>query len=828
MPIENKVMKDLGGKVAGLSPARGPRKVPGRGTAGSKSSGTSSAASDPRRLGQSLPDPGPVLNRASSDVLADLLEAGHVFRQLKPIHWCIQDRTRPAEADSSTRKDQPQHLRQFPDGGRPGPNPGDRAPGTPWSGRRPPGPSRPTWPSRRTRTSHAGIRYTDPVSGRPVHAILAADLVAKVMALKGVDDATELGRCTGRELEHAEYRHPFLDRVSPIVLASYVSVDDGTGLVHTAPGHGAEDYQTGRAYQLSTLSPVDAGGRFQEEAPEWLRGQQVFQANPAIVERLKQDGHLFHEMPLVHSYPHCWRCHKPVIFRATEQWFIAIDHADLRGRTLKQIEAVRWLPAWGRTRIESMVSLRPDWCVSRQRYWGVPIPALYNEQTGEAHLTAASARYFRDLFRNEGADTWYTRPVEELIPPDLDRERFPVEHLKKGTDILDVWFESGSSHRAVLARNFELGYPAFLYLEGSDQHRGWFQSSILTAVGTTGIAPFESVLTHGFIVDDKGRKMSKSLGNVIQAVKATEAYGADVLRLYVASLDYADDIRMSEKGIKEASEAYRKIRNTFRYFLGNLEDYAHFDPSTFDASSLHEIDRWALGQLNAVIRDVTDSFEKFEFYRAFQRIYQFCSIDLSSFYLDVLKDRLYSERPNGRDRQAAQYVMARLHDVLARLLAPILPHTTEELWDFLPERPGKAASVHVADWPEIDPRWDDQELAERFARLLAIRELAFAEAVEPARKAKLIGSNQEALVEIVADPPMAAFLLENRDLLATLMIVSEVRVGGGAEGAPTQVSARKSPHPKCERCWNLRESVGADPEHPSLCGRCAQVIRATA
>ena len=469
-----------------------------------------------------------------------------------------------------------------------------------------------------------------------------------------------------------------------------MSVEDGTGLVHTAPGHGAEDYQTGRAYQLSVLSPVDPGGRFTDEAPEWVRGQQVFAANPTIVAQLKASGHLFHEMPLVHSYPHCWRCKKPVIFRATEQWFIAVDHNDLRGRTLKAIDAVNWLPSLGPVADRGHGVAPPRLVHQPPAVVGRADPRPRLHDLPHQLLTAQTVRHFRDLFRTEGADAWFTRPAEELTPPARACPKCGGTAFRKEGDILDVWFESGSSHRAVLAQNFGLGYPTFMYLEGSDQHRGWFQSSILTAVGTTGTAPFETVLTHGFVVDDKGEKMSKSIGNVVLAVKATEQYGADVLRLMVASMDYADDIRISERGIKEMSEAYRKIRNTFRYLLGNLEDYAGFDPASVDPATLHEIDRWALGQLNQVIRDVMAAYERFEFYRVYQRIYQFFSVELSSFYLDVLKDRLYAEAAAGPDRRAAQFVLARLHDALTRLLAPIIPHTAEESWDYLPAGPAQA------------------------------------------------------------------------------------------------------------------------------------------
>ena len=514
------------------------------------------------------------------DVLADLVDAGFVGRQLKPIHWCMTDRTALAEAELEYREETTPSIyvlfplvSDVPAGwGAGGPWHAMIWTTTPW-----------TLPANMAIAVHpgliyAGIRYVDPASGQPVHAILAAELVARVMAARGITEFAELGRCRGRELEHSEYKHPFIERVSPIVLADYVSVDDGTGLVHTAPGHGAEDYLTGRAYRLSVLSPVDESGRFTALAPDWLRGQQVFAANQTIIDRLRATDNLFHEVSLKHSYPHCWRCKKPVIFRATEQWFIAVDHNDLRGRTLKAISEVRWLPRWGQNRIEAMVSLRPDWCISRQRAWGVPIPALGCANCSAQLLTAETVRHFRDLFRAKGADVWFTEPVEALLPPGAVCPQCGSTRFQKEGDILDVWFESGSSHRAVLANDFKLGYPAFMYLEGSDQHRGWFQSSILTAVGTTGTAPFETVLTHGFVVDDRGRKISKSEGNYIPADEMVAKYGADVLRLYVASMDYADDISISERGIKEMSEAYRKIRNTFRYLLGNLEDYEAVRP----------------------------------------------------------------------------------------------------------------------------------------------------------------------------------------------------------------------------------------------------------
>jgi isoleucyl-tRNA synthetase len=760
------------------------------------------------------------------DVLADLVEEGFVVRQLKPIHWCLTDRTALAEAELEYHDETtPSIFVNFPlisgvpDAWSQG-DPGAKWHAmiwttTPW-----------TLPANvaiavHPEVSYAGVRYTEPATGQTVSTILATDRVAAVMAERQISNFTEVGRCRGKVLEHSEYRHPFIDRVCPIVLANYVSVQDGTGVVHTAPGHGAEDYQTGRAYQLSILSPVDEAGRFTSLAPEWLTGQQVFAANRVIVDRLKQSGHLYHQQEISHSYPHCWRCKKPVIFRATEQWFIAVDHNDLRGRTLKAIADVRWLPEWGQTRIEAMVSLRPDWCISRQRSWGVPIPALGCTSCQHQLLTASTIRHFRDLFRTQGADAWFTRPVEELLPPGTTCPQCEGKSFRKEGDILDVWFESGSSHRAVLGKDFDLGYPTFMYLEGSDQHRGWFQSSILTAVGTTGKAPFETVLTHGFVVDEQGRKISKSLGNYIPADEMTKKYGADVLRLYVASMDYADDIGVSERGIKEMSENYRKIRNTFRYLLGNLRDYEQFDPAAIDQATLHEIDRWALGQLNKVIRDVRAAYDRFEFYRAHQRIYQFCSVELSSLYLDVLKDRLYADAPFSPSRSAALFVLARLHDNLARLLAPLMPHTAEELWEYAPAAQERLPSIHLSEFLEAEPTWDDENRDARWALLLKLREAVLV-ALESLRRTKKIGSAQEAKVQIVTNRP--EHWLPERELLATLCIVSEVEIIPDPDAAAEQITADRSPYAKCERCWNYRKSVGESAQHPSLCDRCVQVI----
>ncbi len=848
LPIEHKVVKDLGSKVAEKTATEI------RGLCREEALKWVGIQSDQfQRLGVQGDWANPYLTldkRYESgivDVLADLVEGGYVFRQLKPIHWDIHDRTALAEAELEYEEvTSPSIFVNFPVvSGLPEIAQtalGDHSCNvmiwttTPW-----------TLPANVAVAYHPAleyhlVRYSEPETGRLIHTIMAGPLVEKVMGLAGVTGQEILAQFTGKQLADVKYQHVFLDRISPLVNADYVSAEDGTGLVHTAPGHGADDYHTGLVHGLPLISPVDPSGRFTDEAPAEVVGMQVFAANPKIIEMVRLAGALVKEQPIRHSYPHGWRSKKPVIFRATAQWFISVDHNGLRDKALDQIRTnVQWRPEWGQNRIEAMVGQRPDWCISRQRAWGVPIPAIACSECEHQHLTAESVRYFSKLFLAEGTDAWYAKDVSELMPPDMPNgcpNGCDRKHLRKGTDILDVWFESGSSHRAVLRDHFELGFPAYLYLEGSDQHRGWFQSSLLTSVAANGVAPFQTVLTHGFIVDDQGRKMSKSLGNVMSAVKLTETYGADVMRLYVASLDYANDIRMSERGIKETSEAYRKVRNTFRFLLGNLEDYAPFQSAAeleIVVSELEPLDRWILARLNKIVRDVTEAYERFEFYRVFHTIHQFASGDLSSFYLDILKDRLYAEQKSGDSRRTAQKVMSRIHSVLVRLLAPLMPHTADEIWGFVPSFQAEPESVHLADWPVADPAHDlsDQESAD-WEKVLTLREEILKE-LEKLRASKQIGSAQEASVTLATqDSESGVWLAQKLLMIQLLTMTSDVVLSSQSPAdQPTQsvalpevqVSATVSAHSKCERCWNLRPTVGAESAFPTLCDRCAKVIQ---
>jgi isoleucyl-tRNA synthetase len=653
--------------------------------------------------------------------------------------------------------------------------------------------------------------------------ILAEGLLEAVGKVCGVE-LEVLEKIPGATLEGIVTQHPFMDRESPIVLSPHVTLEQGTGLVHTAPGHGAEDYEIGQLYKLPTLAPVDDGGVFTKEAGQFA-GQFVFKANKAIVEHLQRIGSLAATAQIQHSYPHCWRCKNPVIFRAMEQWFIALDHHGLRASAIEEVKKVRWVPSWGGNRISGTIAMRPDWCVSRQRAWGVPLPFLLCRDCGAPLLNRELILKFREQVSKDGVDIWFERGVAELFG-DVKCPACGSANLDKSADIVDVWFESGVSHRAVLRTRRELAYPADVYLEGSDQHRGWFQSSLLTAMATEGCAPFKTVVTHGFLVvhveeTGKKQKVSKSAGKPANSEDYVNKYGADVLRLWITSEDYQGDIPLSDEIFDGVSDTYRKIRNTFRILLANLYD---FDPAK-DAvrrEEMSEIDRWLLSRLQALVAELTEAYERFEFHRVYHLVNAFCAVELSSFYVDVMKDLLYTLAPSSVQRRSAQTAMHEVAATLARLIAPVMPFTADEVWSFLPGR--ETESVHLAAFPAVDVKLRDEALDARWQKLMEVRGAAALE-LEKMRQSGAIGKSLEAQVTIAPESEETGKLLERfGPLLETVLIVSAVRLAAPTGGA-TQVSVGRADGAKCVRCWRWTTDVGADTAHPQLCGRCAETVK---
>jgi isoleucyl-tRNA synthetase len=658
--------------------------------------------------------------------------------------------------------------------------------------------------------------------------VTATVLLPAVAAALGVAGPPRiLARCTGRDLEGARCRHPWLDRIVPIVAADYVTLDSGTGLVHTAPGHGHEDYATGVRYGLDVLAPVDARGRFTAEVPEWT-GKSVFEANPLIVEHLRQRGALLAAAPFRHSYPHCWRCKNPIVFRATEQWFLGIDRADLRRRALAEIARVRWVPAWGRERITGMIAERPDWVLSRQRDWGVPMVALYCEGCGMVLAGEALCEHAAAIFEREGADAWFARPVADFVPRGTRCAGCGRTTFRREDDILDVWFDSGVSWKAVLDRRLGWGGHADVYLEGSDQHRGWFHSALLTGVAVAGRAPYDTVITHGFTLDGAGRKMSKSEGNTIAPESVIQRHGAELLRLWVAAEDYREDVRISEEILGQLVEAYRRIRNTARFLLANLHEF-DLGRDTVPYERLPELERWVLHRTHALAARCAAAYDAYEFHVIYHALNNFCSVDLSAFYLDVRKDRLYCERAEAPERRATQTALHAILDVLVRLMAPILSFTAEDVWRFMPgtDRP---PSVFLAGAPRPPDAWRADELAARFERLLEVR-AAITKAIEEARQSGLVKQSSEARVVLGAEAVdgLAALLAAQASELPALFLAADVVLGDGtpAPESPVvpglRVRVERADGGKCPRCWIVRP-LAQDPRHPDLCTRCATVL----
>src|SRR3990172_3751327 len=679
---------------------------------------------------------------------------------------------------------------------------------------------------------HPAFEYVVTIVGSEAY-IVAKERVGQFIkeVLKASDKgAQNVLTFKGSKIEGWKFSHPWIDRVSPIILGDHVTLETGTGAVHTAPGHGQEDYEVGLKYGLDVYAPVDNKGRFTKEAGEFA-GQHVFKANKAVIELLKARGALMAEEKISHSYPHCWRCKSPVIFRATEQWFISMKTKDLIKKTVEAVQTVSWVPGWGKDRFMSMVENRPDWVISRQRAWGVPIVAFKCKSCDELLLDESIIDHVADIVEKEGADVWFAKSPAELLPKGTACKKCKAGDFEKEMDILDVWFDSGVSHAAVLKKRPELSRPADMYLEGSDQHRGWFQSSLLTAVGATGAAPYRTVLTHGFTVDGSGKKMSKSAGNVVAPQEVIDQYGAEVLRLWVSAADYRDDIRISKEILTHLAEAYRRIRNTCRYLLGNLSDF-NLDTDRVADNDLLEIDRWALLRLQKLVQRVKKAYDDYEFHVVFHSIHNFCAVDMSAFYLDVLKDRLYTAKQTSVQRRSGQTTMHAILSALVRLMAPVLSFTADEVWGYMKES-AAAQSVFLAAFPKTEEKYLDAGLEERWDRIFKVRG-EVAKVLEALRKDKKIGHSLDASVTLYAGPELLEFLDNYKDNLAFIFIVSSVELAKESE-APAgayqgqdvkglRIAAGPATGKKCARCWMYLEEVGKVKDHPDICGRCAKAL----
>jgi isoleucyl-tRNA synthetase len=841
LPIETKVEKELGGKTSKVSAAEF-RRMCREFAAGY----IDAHRREFKRLGvfgqweKPYLTMDPSYEASVASAFLTFLEKGYIYRGLKPVYWCIYDRTALAEAEVEYEDHtSPSIWVKFPVVA------GERSnklgigadvsaliwTTTPW-----------TLPANRAVAFHPDYEYV--VVETPAGKLLLAEERLSDPELK-VLLALELGARPikvgkGRELEGVQFQHPFLKELRvPAVLADYVTLDQGSGIVHTAPGHGAEDFATGQKYGLEAYAPLDNDGRFVEGLPEY-KGKTVFEANPAIISLLTERGMLVGEKKFSHSYPHCWRCHKPVIFRATEQWFIQLDGGSatvappkapaLRGRALEEIKKVKWLPAWGEERIHNMIVDRPDWCISRQRFWGIPLIIFYCDTCGKILKDFNALRNVLPFFEREGADAWYTHSAEELLPPGTKCSCGEAK-WRKETDILDVWFESGSSNLAVLQRRE--GKPrADVYLEGPDQFRGWFQSSLMVAIGVDGIRPYDEVVTHGWTLDEKGRPMSKSLGNSMEPREICEKWGADLLRVWVSSQDYTADVRLSDAVMTQLAEAYRKIRNTFRFALSNLYDFDQEGDAVPDAD-LWEMDAWMLRRTGALVRQCREWYANFEFHRVYHALHDFCAVDLSAFYFDVLKDRLYTFAPRNLGRRSAQTAMYRIASALVRLIAPTLAFTSEEVWKHFPSSSSKTESVHMSMFPAAEDfeRAFDSSRSAAWDRLLTVREEVL-RALEPARAAKTISGGLEARVTLVASGELLDLLRKYAAYLPGLFIVSQVEIAEGhVEGAAPapnleglQIRIERAKGAKCERCWNYSTHVGESADYPTACERCLAAL----
>ena len=760
----------------------------------------------------------------------DFLDQGYVYKGLKPVNWCMSCRTALAEAEVEYENHtSPSIWVRFvltspPEAIDPA-LAGKRCFGliwttTPW-----------TIPANMAIAFHPKFEYSAVEVAGDVY-LVATDLVKATADAVGWTDVKVLATLPGARLEGAVFRHPFIERDSPGILGDHVTLEQGTGAVHTAPGHGAEDYIVGLKYGLDVYCPVDGAGRLYHTEnepgaiPEELIGKKVWDANPIVISILESRGALVGQKRIEHSYPHCWRCHNPTIFRGTEQWFIGMERNGLRERALEAIRKVKWMPAWGEDRIYNMIASRPDWCISRQRIWGVPITVFTCADCGTQVTEKKLLDYVVDQFAEHSADVWYEKTPAELLPPGTVCGQCGSANLEKEKDILDVWFDSGSSHLAVLNDRWNLDWPADLYLEGGDQYRGWFHSSLLVGVGLKGGSPYRECSTNGWTLDEKGQAMSKSLGNVVEPDKVIKASGAEILRLWVASVQYQEDVRLSDTILQRLIEAYRKLRNTFRYALGNLYD---FNPATdaVPGEQLLEFDQWILLRAEALVTKVCEFYRDFAFHRVYQALYNFATTDLSALYFEVVRDRLYTTTPQSHARRSAQTTLWRLTETLTRLLAPILSFTTEEVWGHLPKLAGAPDSVHLTLFPEPSEltcglTLEHRARQENWERLVSVRETVN-QSMETARQEKLIGAPLQAKVLLRASGDLLPLLRKYEKELPALFIASQVVLEGQGE-ADLSVHIQKADGVKCERCWKYTLDVGSDPKLPTVCASCAAAV----
>lgn len=763
----------------------------------------------------------PEFEAAQIGVFGAMANKGYIYKGLKPVYWCADCQTALAEAEVEYQDDRsPSIYVKFAVKDGKGILPENSFvviwTTTPW-----------TLPANVAICLHPEYVYVLLQVGDE-YLVMAKELYRKALEEVGCDCEVQiLKEFKGSELEGVVCSNPLLERYSLVIIGQHVTLEQGTGCVHTAPGHGIEDYEVGVRYDLPIISPLDDNGVFTSEIPV-LEGTPYYKANKKITEMLEQNGSLMHLDFFSHQYPHCWRCKHPVIFRATEQWFASIKA--FRKELLQEIDRVNWIPSWGRERMHNMIAERGDWCISRQRTWGVPIPVFYCASCGESIITEATIKHIQELFREYGSDIWFAREASELVPPGLVCPGCEGKEFTKEKDIMDVWFDSGSSHIAVLQG--DLPWPSDMYLEGTDQYRGWFNSSLSTGVAVRGRSPYKTCLTHGFVVDEQGRKMSKSLGNTIDPLKVIDEMGADILRLWVSSADYHRDVAVSDNIMKQMTEAYRKIRNTCRFLLGNLYDFTP-GQDDIDYEHLNELDKWALLKLQRLIQKVTEAFDKYEFHRVYHDVHNFCVTDMSAFYLNIIKDRVYLSAATSDERRAAQTVMHAVLETLVILLTPILAFTTEEIWSYMSKGNHLPDSVQLADWPQVNESLLDPRLESKWERIIRVREQVV-NALEVARNEKVIRDSLEAKVDLYANAALYEFLKPMEGELATLLIVSQAvlhgpessvpdaALEGGNEELAVRISHAKGD--KCERCWMYSDYVGSSQEHPTLCRRCESVV----